>query len=48
MVPICIALEKNSIEMGKLLLSKGADVNVRDVIYQTIELFFAFSIILNR
>ena len=29
-----IAAEKDSIKMGELLISKGADINAKDIIYQ--------------
>ena len=30
------ALENDSIKIGELLISKGADINVKDIIYQII------------
>ena len=34
--PIHIATENNSIEICELLISKGADINVKDIIYLNI------------
>ena len=31
--PLHFAAQNNSIEIGKLLISKGADINERDIIY---------------
>ena len=33
-IPLHIAAEKDSIKMGELLISKGADINAKDIIYQ--------------
>ena len=38
--PLHIAAEIDSIKMGKLLISKGADVNAKDIIYQIVENYF--------
>ena len=32
--PLHFAAEKDSIEIGKLLISKGADINAKNIIYQ--------------
>ena len=34
--PLLWATAKNSIKMGELLISKGADINAKDIIYQNI------------
>ena len=34
--PFDIAAEKDSIKIGELLISKGADINVIDIIYRII------------
>ena len=34
--------------MGELLISKGADINLKAIIYQIIEIFFFIKIIYNR
>ena len=31
--PLHIAAEKDSIKVGELLISKGADINAKDIIY---------------
>ena len=36
MTPLHYAAMKNSKEMGKVLISKGADINAKDIIYQNI------------
>ena len=32
--PLHIAAENDSIKIGELLISKGADINAKDIIYQ--------------
>ena len=32
--PLHYAAKKDSIKIGELLLSKGADINIKDIIYQ--------------
>ena len=32
--PLYYAAENNSKEIGELLISKGADINAKDIIYQ--------------
>ena len=43
--PIHYAAENNSIEIGKILISKGADINAKDIIYLNIEILFLINII---
>ena len=38
--PLHIAAEKDSIKMGELLISKGADINAIDLIYQITRIHF--------
>ena len=33
---LCLATEKNFCSIFELLISKGADINVKDIIYQNI------------
>ena len=35
-MPLHIAGRDNSIKIGELLISKGADINAKDIIYQII------------
>ena len=39
-MPLHIALQKNSKEIGELLISKGADINLKDIIYLNIIILF--------
>ena len=34
--PLHIAAEKDSNKIGEILISKGADINAKDIIYQNI------------
>ena len=38
--PLHIAAENDSIKIGELLISKGADINAKDIIYQIIKKLF--------
>ena len=38
---------RNSIEMGAFLISKGANINAKDIIYQSMEILFLINLILN-
>ena len=35
--PLHSVAEKDSVRMGELLISKGADINAKDIIYQNIK-----------
>ena len=39
-MPLHYAAEKNSKEMLEILISKGADINAKDINYQNIIIFF--------
>ena len=43
--PLHYAAEKNSKEIGELLISKGADINAKDIIYLNIKILFLINII---
>ena len=43
--PLHIAAENNSKEIGELLISKGADINAKDINYQTILILFLINLI---
>ena len=43
--PVHIAAYNNSIQMGKSLISKGADINAEDIIYLNIGILFLINII---
>ena len=43
--PLHYAAENNSKEIGEVLISKGADINAKDIIYQNIRILFLFNII---
>ena len=45
MTPLHIAAEKNSKEIGELLISKGANINAKDIIYQNIKILFLIKVI---
>ena len=38
--PLHLAAERDSFKMGELLISKGADINAKDIIYQNVFVFF--------
>ena len=38
--PLHWAAQKDSIKMGELLISKGADINARDIIHQNMVLLY--------
>ena len=38
--PLHIAAKKNSKEIGEILISKGANINVRDIIIKILEYYF--------
>ena len=46
--PLHFAAEKNSKEVGELLISKGADINAKDIIYLIIIIVFLIKIIYNK
>ena len=46
--PLHCAVEKNSKEIVELLITKGADINVNDIIYQIIVSLFLIKRIFNR
>ena len=39
-MPLHLAVENNSKEMLELLISKGADINAKDIIYLNMEILF--------
>ena len=43
--PLHIAAEKNSKEIGETLISNGADINAKDIIYLNIIILFLNKII---
>ena len=43
--PLHIALEKNSKEIGEILISKGADINAKDINYQNMRILFLINLI---
>ena len=43
--PLHLAAENNSKEVGELLISKGADINAKNLIHLTIEILFLINII---
>ena len=47
-MPLHIAALKNSKEIGELLISKGADINAKDIIDQIIIILILIKRIYNR
>ena len=45
MTPLHIAAGKNSADIGEILLSNGADINAKDIIYQIIIILFLIKLI---
>ena len=45
MIPLHYAAWQNSKDIGEILISKGADINVKDIIYQNIIMLFLINII---
>ena len=45
MTSLHIAIEKNSKEIFEILISKGADINAKDIIYLNMILLFLINII---
>ena len=43
--PLYYTAEDNSKEIGKILISKGADINAKDIIYLKIIILFLIKII---
>ena len=43
--PLHYAAENNSKEIGEILISKGVDINAKDIIYLTIIILFLIKII---
>ena len=46
--PLHYAVQKNLKEISELLITKGADINAKDINYQNIILLFLINIILNK
>ena len=46
--PFDIAVEKDSIKMGEFLISKGADINVKDILLQNINSSFSIIVIQSK
>ena len=44
-MPLHYAAANNSKEIGELLISKGADINAKDIIYLNILILFLINII---
>jgi len=44
--PLHYAAQSNSKDIGELLISKGADINIKDIIEYIIELLFQINLIL--
>ena len=43
--PLHYATENNSKEIGELLISKGADINAKNILYLNIKILFFIKII---
>ena len=43
-----MAAVNNSVEIGELLISKGADINAFDIIYLYIKILFLIKIVYNK
>ena len=43
--PLHYAVENNSKEIGEILISKGADINAKDIIYLKVLILFLIKII---
>ena len=48
LTPLHYAAEKNLKEIGEVLISKGANINVYDIIYLNILILFLIKIISNK
>ena len=44
-MPFHFVAEKNSKEIGEILISKGANINAKAIIYQNIKILFLIKII---
>ena len=48
MTPLHYAINNDSVEIGELLITKGADINAKDIIYQIMKILFTIKIIEKR
>ena len=46
--PLHYAAEKDSKEIGQVLISKDVDINTKDIIYLNIKILFLSNLILNK